>query len=155
MKLTTLCYLSNGDRLLMLHRTKKKEDPNAGKWIGIGGKLEEKESPEECIRREFLEETGYPLENPRLRGIITFLSDRWESEIMFLYTAEQDLPVLNVCLEGELAWVKKTDLLSLPLWQGDRCFLKLLLQEAPFFCMKLRYEGETLAEWTLEKGITA
>ena len=149
MKNTTLCYLEQNGCYLMLHRVKKKQDENAGKWIGIGGKLEENESPEECCCREFLEETGLTLTDYRFRGIVTFVSDEWGTEYMHLFTASGFTGTQHPCDEGELAWIKKARLRELTLWEGDRIFLQLLEENAPFFSLKLRYQGETLAEAVL------
>lgn len=144
MKLTTLCYIEKDGCYLMLHRTKKEVDINKEKWIGIGGKFEEDESPEECLLREAMEETGLKLTSYRLRGIITFLSDRWYTEYMFLYTADGFEGELKECDEGTLKWVKKEDVNKLNLWEGDRIFLDLLRQEVPCFSLKLQYEGDKL-----------
>ena len=146
MRLTTLCYIEKDEKYLMLHRTKKKNDFNGGKWIVVGGKFEKDETPEECLLREVREETGFYLENYALRGIITFISDEWETEYMYLYTADKWTGSLTDCDEGELAWVEKEKVTSLPLWEGDRLFLELLNTEKRFFSMKLRYEGEKLVE---------
>ena len=143
---TTLIYIERYGEYLMLHRTKKENDCNHDKWIGIGGKFEEGESPEECALREAKEETGLTLTSYRYRGIVTFVSDRWEPEYMHLFTADGFEGVLRDCDEGELAWIKKEDLLALPAWEGDKIFLRLLDEDVPFFSLKLRYEGETLAE---------
>ena len=143
---TTLIYIECGGEYLMLHRTKKENDCNRDKWIGIGGKFEEGESPEECALRETKEETGLALTSYRYRGIVTFVSDKWESEYMHLFTADGFEGTLKDCDEGELAWIKKKDLLALPAWEGDKIFLRLLDENVPFFSLKLRYEGETLAE---------
>lgn len=146
---TTLCYLEQGDAYLMLHRVKKKNDLNHDKWIGVGGKFEEGESPEDCILRETREETGLTLTDYRYRGLVTFVSDQAPTEYMHLFTASawQGTPI--PCNEGELAWIKKADLLALPMWEGDRIFLKLLEQQEPFFSLKLRYSGEHLEEAVL------
>ena len=141
---TTLCYLEEGDRYLMLHRVKKENDLNHDKWIGVGGKFEPGESPEECICRETLEETGLTLTEYQYRGIVTFVSDVWETEYMHLFTATGWTGMPHECDEGELAWIKKKDLLSLPLWEGDKVFLKLLDTDTSFFSLKLKYEGEKL-----------
>ena len=143
---TTLIYIERNGEYLMLHRTKKENDCNRDKWIGIGGKFEPGESPEECALREAKEETGLTLTSYRYRGIVTFVSDRWESEYMHLFTADAFTGELRDCDEGELAWIGKENLLALPAWEGDRIFLRLLDEEVPFFSLKLRYEGETLAE---------
>ena len=131
MKLTTLCYLEKDGCYLMLHRVKKREDANAGKWIGVGGKLEEGESPDDCLLREVWEETGLRLTRYRARGIVSFLSDQWETEYMFLYTADGFEGDLRACDEGDLAWILREQVPSLPLWEGDRVFLKLLADGAP------------------------
>ncbi len=147
MKLTTLCYIEN-DRgeYLMLHRTKKKNDLNAGKWIGVGGKFEADETPEECLLREVYEETGLTLTGYRFRGIVTFLSDQWEGEYMHLFTADKYEGTLRDCNEGELAWVPKNDILKLNLWEGDHIFLRELLENDRFFSLKLSYTGDTLTD---------
>ena len=145
MKNTTLCYLLQGEDVLLLHRIKKENDLNHDKWIGIGGKFEEDESPEECLLREAWEETGLTLTDYRYRGIVTFVSDRWETEYMHLYTATGWTGTLKECDEGVLEWVPWEKMWELPSWAGDKIFLRLLEEEAPFFSVKLRYEGERLA----------
>jgi 8-oxo-dGTP diphosphatase len=147
---TTLCYLQRGEDYLMLHRIKKKNDLNQDKWIGIGGKFEDKESPEDCLLREAKEETGLTLTHYRYRGIVTFVSDRWPTEYMHLFTADGWTGELRDCDEGVLEWIPKSRLLELPHWEGDAIFLTLLWQNAPFFSLKLRYEGERLAEAVLD-----
>ena len=144
MRNTTLSYLEQDDAYLMLHRVTKKNDLNHDKWIGVGGKFEEGESPEDCILRETREETGLTLTDYRYRGLVTFVSDRYPTEYMHLFTATQWTGTPIECDEGELAWIKKADLLSLPLWEGDKIFLRLLDTDTPFFSLKLKYEGETL-----------
>ena len=141
---STLIYVERGDEYLMLHRTKKENDLNRDKWIGIGGKFEENESPEDCMLREAREETGLTLTSWRYRGIVTFLSDRWETEYMHLFTADGYSGTLRQCDEGDLAWIKKSELLKLKLWEGAKIFLRLLASDAPFFSLKLKYEGDTL-----------
>ena len=145
-KMTTLCYIEKDGRYLMLHRVKKENDMNQDKWVGIGGHFEEGESPEECLCREVSEETGLRLTEYRLRGIITFVSDRWQTEYMFLYTAAGYEGNIGECSEGVLEWVDKSAVYSLPIWEGDRIFFRLLEQEEPFFSLKLQYKGETLIE---------
>ncbi len=147
---TTLCYIERDGQYLMLYRNKKENDPNQGKWIGVGGKFLENESPGECVCREVLEETGLTLISYRYRGIITFVSDRWESEQMHLFTADGFTGDLIPCDEGELRWVKKEDIMGLNLWEGDRLFLKRLMEDDEFFTMKLVYEGDTLVENLLD-----
>ena len=146
MKNTTLCYIENerGD-YLMLHRVKKENDCNRDKWIGVGGKFEDGESPEECVLRETLEETGLTLTDWRYRGIVPFVSDRWETEYMHLFTATGWTGRLHECDEGVLEWVSREQFRGLPQWEGDRIFLRLIEEDAPFFSLKLRYEGEHLA----------
>ena len=141
---TTLCYLERGDEYLMLHRTKKENDLNHDKWVGVGGKFQDQESPEDCVLRETWEETGLTLTRYRYRGLVTFISDQWETEYMHVFTADQWTGEPHPCDEGDLAWIKKKDLLALPLWEGDKIFLDLLERGAPFFSLKLRYEGDTL-----------
>ncbi len=149
MKQTTLCYLERGDEYLMLHRTKKENDENHDKWIGVGGKFEAGESPEDCMRREIFEETGLTVTDYRYRGIVTFVSDIYETEYMHLFTVTNWTGEARECDEGELAWIKKQKLFDLTLWQGDRIFLKLLEEDAPFFSLKLTYQGDELIEAVL------
>ena len=148
--LTTLCYIEKDDCYLMMHRISKKEDANQGKWIGVGGHFQEGESPEECLLREVKEETGLMLTDYRLRGIITFVSDEWGCEYMHLYTADGFTGQVNLenCTEGVLEWVDKARIPELSLWEGDKIFLKLLLENSPFFSMKLEYEGDDLVRET-------
>ena len=140
----TLCYLERGDSYLMLHRTKKKNDLNHDKWIGVGGKFEDKESPEDCILRETREETGLTLTDYQYRGLVTFISNEAPTEYMHLFTATGWTGTPIECNEGELAWIKKADLLGLPIWEGDKIFLRLLEEKVPFFSLKLTYEGDHL-----------
>ena len=149
MKNTTLCYIEKDGKYLMLHRTKKKNDLNQDKWIGVGGKFEENETPEECLLREVREETGLTLTDFRLCSVITFLSDCWEGEYMYLFHATGFTGALRECDEGELVWVDKETAAVLPTWEGDRIFLKRMEEGGPFFTLKLRYEGETLREAVL------
>lgn len=150
MRLTTLCYVENGGCYLMLHRVKKDQDENAGKWIGIGGHMEENESPEECIRREAMEEAGLTLKNLRLRGILTFLLPDWGNELTFLYTAGADRTELPPCSEGVLKWVPVEQIPALSLWEGDRVFLPLLQTRNDCFSLKLSYApGGKLTSWQL------
>lgn len=150
MKNVTLCYLERGDSYLMLHRVKKKNDINHDKWIGVGGKFEDKESPEECILRETREETGLTLTDYRYRGLVTFVSSEYETEYMHLFTATGWKGELSDCDEGELAWVRKADVPNLPIWEGDKIFLRLLAEGRPFFSLKLSYEGDRLAAAALD-----
>ena len=143
MRNTTLCYLERDGSLLMLFRNKKAVDENHGKWIGGGGKFEEGETPEECAVREVYEETGLKVGSLRLRGIITFVMQPLTTEYMFLYTCDDfsgELSDPDGCPEGILRWVEKEKLDELPMWEGDRIFLRLLMEEHPFFSLKLCYD---------------
>ena len=153
MKQTTLCYLERGDEYLMLHRTKKKNDENHDKWVGVGGKFEAEESPEDCMMREILEETGFTVTDYRYRGIVTFVSNLYGTEYMHLFTVTGWTGEARECDEGELAWIKKQKLFDLTMWQGDRIFLKLLEEDAPFFSLKLTYQGDELTEAVLNGKI--
>ena len=146
---TTLCYITRGNDVLMLHRVKKKNDINRDKWIGIGGKFETDETPDECLLREAREETGLTLTNWQCRGIVTFLSDCAEGEYMYLFTADSFEGELKECDEGDLQWVSREFVGNLPSWEGDKIFLELLWQDAPFFLLKLRYSGDSLTEAVL------
>ena len=147
---TTLCYVTRGDEVLMLHRVKKKNDLNQDKWIGIGGKFEGEETPDECLLREAKEETGLTLTSWRCRGVVTFLSDTYEGEFMYLFTADGFEGEIVDCPEGDLQWVSREFVEKLPTWEGDRIFLDLLWKDAPFFLLKLRYEGDKLMEAVLD-----
>ena len=141
---STLCYLERDGQYLMLHRVKKQNDANHDKWIGVGGKFEEGESPEDCVTREVWEETGLTLTDYAYRGVVTFVSDRWEGEYMNLFTATGFTGQVKECDEGQLEWIPKEKLMQLPMWAGDRLFLERIAQPGPFFSLKLRYRGETL-----------
>ena len=147
---TTLCYIAQGEDYLMLHRVKKENDLNHDKWIGIGGKFEDKESPEDCVVREVLEETGLKLTAYRYRGLVTFVSDRWPTEYMHLFTADGFTGTLKECDEGVLEWIPRKKLLELPHWEGDAIFLALIDREdTPFFSLKLCYRGDQLEQAVL------
>lgn len=148
LKYTTLCYIEQDGKYLMLYRNKRKEDVNAGKWIGIGGHLEEGETPEECLLREALEETGLKLKEFKLRGKLHFYMDDI-FEISYLYTCNSFEGELIECDEGELQWISKNRILELPLWKGDYLFLNKLLEEEDFFEMKLVYKNDELIEWSI------
>jgi len=150
---TSLCYLERDGRYLILHRTKKQHDENGDKWIGVGGKFEPGETPDECALREVKEETGLTMTDFALRGLIIFVSDVWGMEYMYLYTATKWTGTLADCDEGELVWLDKEELLKKNLWEGDRLFLKALDERTEFFIMKLRYAGERLVEVVDSKGI--
>ena len=149
MKNTTLCYPEQNGRYLMLHRVKKENDENRDKWIGIGGKFEAGESPEDCVLREVREETGLRLTDYRYCGIITFVSDQWETEYMHLFHATGFEGAIRECDEGVLEWIEKDRLAGLPQWEGDRIFLRLMQENRPFFSLKLVYEGEKLTRAVL------
>ena len=145
-RLTTLCYIEKDGCWLVLHRTKKEHDENGDKWIGVGGKFEDGESPEECALREVKEETGLTMTEYRFRGIVTFVSDEWGTEYMHLFTCTAFEGELIDCDEGELVWLPKAELLTKKMWAGDRIFLKALDERDDFFSLKLRYRGEELVE---------
>ena len=151
MTTTTLCYIENKGKYLMLHRVKKKNDINEGKWIGVGGHVEYQESPEECLVREVKEETGLTLTSWKFRGIVTFISEGWNTEYMCLYTADGYEGEIIPCNEGVLDCIRKEDLLKLNLWEGDKIFFKLLNENYPVFSLKLVYEnGNQLTEAVLD-----
>ena len=147
---STLCYVTRGNDVLMLHRVKKKNDINKDKWIGIGGKFEENESPDECLLREAMEETGLTLTSWQCRGIVTFLTETGFGEYMSLFTADGFEGELKECDEGDLQWVSREFLNDLPKWEGDQIFLDLLWQDAPLFLLTLRYDHDNLAEGVLD-----
>ena len=149
MKNTSLCYIQRDDEYLMLHRVKKEKDENRDKWIGIGGKFEPGESPEECMLREFVEETGLTPTGWRYRGLVTFVSEDW-CEYMHLFTATGYEGELRECDEGTLEWVPDEQVERLPIWAGDRVFLRLLRERETFFSLKLVYDGERLAAAKLD-----
>jgi len=146
---TTLCYLNIDGKTLMLHRVKKKNDVNHDKWIGIGGKFEHGESPEECMLREFREETSLTPTQWAYRGIVTFLSADW-CEYMHLFTATAYKGEMRECDEGTLEWVPWESIAQLPIWEGDKVFLRLLQERETFFSLKLVYDGERLARAVLD-----
>ncbi|MDO5155106.1 MAG: 8-oxo-dGTP diphosphatase [Eubacteriales bacterium] len=156
--LTTLCYIEKDNQYLMMHRVKKKKDINKDKWIGVGGHFEADETPEECLLREVREETGLRLISWRLRGIITFISDQWQTEYMFLYTADAFEGTLSTdekgiafdCEEGKLEWVDKADVYDLPIWEGDKIFFRLLETRDTVFSLKIKYQGDCLVEAVLD-----
>ena len=148
---TTLCYIEKDDSYLMIHRIKKENDMNRDKWVGVGGKLEEGESPFDCARREIKEETGVSVRDLNYRGVITFVSDLYGTEYMHLFTAtEFDGEIDYNCNEGTLEWVKKDVVPTLPIWEGDKIFFDLIKNESPFFSLKLCYIGDKLVSHTLE-----
>lgn len=139
--LSTLCYLEQNGKYLMLHRTRKEKDVNKDKWIGVGGHFEKEESPEECLLREVREETGYTLTSYRFRGLVTFVSGDGITEYMSLFTADGFTGQETACDEGEIQWVDKKDIPKLNLWEGDRIFFRLLEEREDFFSLKLVYDG--------------
>lgn len=151
LRLTTICYIEKDEKYLMLHRTKKENDQSHDKWLGVGGKFEENESPDECVVREVKEETGLTLLSYKLRGVMTFVSDIWETEYMFIYTADRFEGELTECSEGELLWVEKSKVPDLNLWEGDILFLKKLMENSEFFTIKVQYQGEKLI-YAVEKS---
>lgn len=147
---TTLCYLEQNGCYLMLHRIKKKNDVNHDKWIGVGGKLDPGETAEACALREVWEETGLTMQSPAYRGIVDFTCEPWPAERMYLYTCTDFTGTLTDCNEGTLEWVPKPEVENLPIWQGDKIFLRLLAEGAPFFHLELTYHGDTLVQAVLE-----
>ena len=146
MKNTTLIHIEKDGKYLMLHRTKKQNDINKDKWIGIGGKFLENESPEECAIREAKEETGLTLHTLKYRGLVTFAPNTCEGEYMHLFTCTDFSGTLKSCDEGDLQWIEKEKIYSLPIWEGDKIFLKLLDTDTPFFSLKLVYDGDKLTK---------
>ena len=147
MRLTSLAYIEKDDKYLMLHRTKKENDQSHDKWLGIGGKFEKDETPDECMIREVKEETGLDVLKYRFAGVVTFLSDIYEMEYMFLFFFIGYTGQLKECSEGDLAWVRKSDIPDLYIWEGDKLFLERMQQSDNFFSMMVRYEGDDLADW--------
>lgn len=145
-KLTTLCYIEKDNKYLMLHRIKKENDINHDKWIGVGGKFEWGESPEECMLREVREETGYTLTSWQYRGIITFVLGEDTVEYMSLFTADGFEGTPIDCNEGVLEWVEKDQISELNLWEGDRIFFRLLEEQKEFFSLKLVYNKQDILE---------
>lgn len=151
MKQTTLCYLQRDNSWLMLHRVKKENDASHDKWIGVGGKCEADESPDECMLREVWEETDLTVQQWQYRGIVTFISDVWPCEYMHLFTATQWEGDMTVCDEGDLQWVPIAEIETLNLWEGDKIFLRLLRDpQQPFFSLKLVYQGDDLVSAKLD-----
>ncbi len=150
MKQTTLCYIEDKGSYLMLYRNKLKNDPNKGKWLGIGGKLLPDESPDEACRREVKEETGLTLTDFKYRGIVSFISDIYPDEAMHLYYTDSFEGEVSECDEGELRWIEKDKLYTLPMWEGDKIFLQLMEKDIPFFELTLKYNGDTLVSADLD-----
>lgn len=144
MKLTTLCYLEKDNKYLMLHRIKKENDINKDKWIGVGGHFEKNETPEECVIREVKEETGYLMEDYKLRAVITFIADDHEAEYMYLFTCDKFSGEPIECNEGKLEWIEKDAISNLNIWEGDKIFLNKIANDYQFFTLKLEYRGDKL-----------
>ena len=153
MILSTLCYMEKDGKYLMLHRTKKKNDINKDKWLGIGGKFEEGESPEECMIREVKEETGLMLKNYQLRCIVTYVSTTWETEYMYVFTSNEFEGNLIPCDEGDLQWIDKDKITELNTWEGDKIFVEKIQKDNSFFTVKFQYDGEELVEYNLKEYI--
>ena len=151
MILSTLCYIEKDNKYLMLHRTKKKNDINKDKWLGVGGKIEEGESPEECMIREVKEETGLTLKEYQLRGIVTYVSNKWETEYMYVFTATEFEGDLIECDEGDLEWIEKEKIHTLPTWEGDHIFVDKLQKDNGFFFLIFEYDGEKLIKCDLKE----
>lgn len=145
--ITTLCYIEHDNQYLMLYRNKKENDICEGKWVGIGGKLEANETPDEGIKREVWEETGLTLTGYIRRGVIHFISDRWDDEDIYLYTATGYEGEINWdCVEGELKWIPIEEVETLPLWEGDFHFLRKLVRGCMNIEMDMEYEGHKLVK---------
>ena len=150
MILSTLCYIEKDNKYLMLHRTKKKNDISKDKWLGIGGKFEEGESPEECIVREVMEETGLKLNSYQLRTIVTYVSTNWETEYMYVFTSNDFTGDLIECNEGDLQWIDKREVTKLNTWEGDKIFVEKLQNDSGFFTVKFEYDGDKLVKYNLK-----
>ncbi len=151
MILSTLCYIEKDGKYLMLHRTKKKNDINKDKWLGIGGKFEDGESPEECIVREVKEETGLTLNTYKLRCAVTYVSTNWETEYMYVFTSNDFTGELIECNEGDLQWIGKDKVTELKTWEGDKIFVEKIKNNDSFFTVKFNYDGEKLIKYDLKE----
>ena len=149
MKFTTLCYIEKDNKYLMLHRTKKENDISKDKWLGVGGKFEDEESPEECIKRETKEETGLNLNKIKLRCIVTYVSTNWETEYMYVFTSNDFDGNLIDCNEGDLQWIDKDKVLTLNTWEGDKIFIEKIQKDDSFFTIKFKYDGYKLLNYEL------
>lgn len=151
MILSTLCYIEKDGKYLMLHRTKKENDINKDKWLAIGGKFEDKESPEECVLREVKEETGLILNSCKLRCIVTFVSNVYETEYMYVFTSDDFMGEIIECNEGDLEWIDKEEVLKLNAWEGDKIFTSKIQNDNTFFTLKLEYDKEKLVDYDLKE----
>ena len=151
MKNVTLCYIERNGKYLMLHRNKKQNDINKDKWIGVGGKFEDKESPEECVKREVKEETGLNLKSCKLRCIVTYVSNDYETEYMYVFTSNDFEGEMIKCNEGDLEWIDKDKIYELNLWEGDKIFLERIVNENPFFTAKLEYKEDELVRYEVNE----
>ena len=151
--MTSLCYIEQDNKYLMLHRVTKENDENKDKWIGIGGKFEAGESPEDCAIREIKEETGLEVLSLSYRGIVTFVSDEYGTEYMHLFKCDKFEGEIKECDEGVLEWIDKKELFSLEMWEGDRIFLELLDTDRPFFSLRLCYKGDRLISAVLDREV--
>jgi len=151
MILSTLCYIEKDNQYLMLHRTKKKNDMNKDKWIGIGGKFEQNESPEECVIREVKEETGLHLKSYQLRCIVTYVSTNWETEYMYVFTSDDFEGNMIECNEGDLQWINKNEVTKLNIWEGDKIFIEKMQNDNKFFTVKFEYDGDKLLRYDLKE----
>lgn len=151
MILSTLCYIEKDNQYLMLHRAKKKNDMNKDKWIGIGGKFEQNESPEECVIREVKEETGLHLKSYQLRCIVTYVSTNWETEYMYVFTSDDFEGNMIECNEGDLQWINKNEVTKLNIWEGDKIFIEKMQNDNKFFTVKFEYDGDKLLRYDLKE----
>lgn len=151
MKLATLCYVKDkkNNKTLMIHRIKKENDYHEGKWNGLGGKFELSESPEECAIREIKEEAGLIIENPKMSGFITFpMFDGKDDWYVFIFVCDKFSGELIDSNEGKLEWIDNNKLLNLNLWEGDKIFLKWVMEEK-FFSAKFNYENRKLLNYSV------
>ena len=149
--LSTVCYIEKEGKYLMLHRTKKQNDINKEKWLGIGGKFEDKESPEACTIREVKEETGLTLNTYNLRCVVTYVSTNWETEYMYVFTSTDFTGELIDCNEGDLQWIPKDEVIKLNTWEGDKIFVEKIQNDNTFFTIKFNYDGEKLIKYDLNE----